>query len=371
MSKPLFDCDALLAPLDGDSPVGVDMRDDTSPTSLYYEIKNHRSQARDIERRRDFGEKVDSPGVHWQGVVDGCVEVLSGQSKDLEVATYLIEASLRTGGFSGLRDAFRVAAGLVDQYWDDLFPRPSEAEPQARLSQFYGLNGRGTGGVLPQAILLSPITDSKDHGPFGTSDYIQAQELSKLSDQQFQRRLRRGAVSLKMVRSAVNETSKDFFRQLRTDLRECMAAFDELTAVLQEKGGPDAPHSSNIRQAMESCQQSLTYLVGPEEMPIEPEAEVEDDEQVEDVTDQDSPMSEAPAQKIGPIKNRDEALRVLALVADFYRRSEPHSPMSYACDQLVRWGNMSLVELAAELIPDPNSRNYFKMRIGAQGGGGE
>ena len=53
---------------------------------------------------------------------------------------------------------------------------------------------------------------------------------------------------------------------------------------------------------------------------------------------------------------RDDAIRTLKQVADFFRRTEPHSPISYSLDQAVRWGRMSLPDLLGELIDDDTTR---------------
>jgi type VI secretion system protein ImpA len=50
------------------------------------------------------------------------------------------------------------------------------------------------------------------------------------------------------------------------------------------------------------------------------------------------------------------------VVAQFFKKTEPHSPVSYALEQAVRWGRMGLPELLSELIPDDASRvQLFKM----------
>ena len=49
-------------------------------------------------------------------------------------------------------------------------------------------------------------------------------------------------------------------------------------------------------------------------------------------------------------------------IADFFRRNEPHSPIPFALEQAVRWGQMPLPQLLRELIPDDGSRqNFFKL----------
>ncbi|NJM32313.1 MAG: hypothetical protein HC848_04885, partial [Limnobacter sp.] len=55
------------------------------------------------------------------------------------------------------------------------------------------------------------------------------------------------------------------------------------------------------------------------------------------------------------LENRQQALKQLQQVADFFRENEPHSPMSYAIERTVRWGQLPLIELMKELITDANA----------------
>ena len=61
---------------------------------------------------------------------------------------------------------------------------------------------------------------------------------------------------------------------------------------------------------------------------------------------------------------REDAFRSLLQVADFFRRTEPHSPVSYALEQAVRWGRMPLPELLQELISDEAVRKDLFRRTG-------
>ncbi|MET0264366.1 MAG: type VI secretion system protein TssA [Duganella sp.] len=44
----------------------------------------------------------------------------------------------------------------------------------------------------------------------------------------------------------------------------------------------------------------------------------------------------------GPLQNRTQALLQLRMVADFFRRTEPHSPVAYLADKAADWGDMPL-----------------------------
>jgi type VI secretion system protein ImpA len=60
----------------------------------------------------------------------------------------------------------------------------------------------------------------------------------------------------------------------------------------------------------------------------------------------------APASHGGPIANRAQALQQLQQVADFFRRTEPHSPVAYLAIRAVQWGNMPLHEWLRTVIKD-------------------
>ena len=69
------------------------------------------------------------------------------------------------------------------------------------------------------------------------------------------------------------------------------------------------------------------------------------------------------------ITNREDAFRLLLKAADWFRRNEPHSPISYTLEDLVRRGRMSLKDLLVELIPDETARSQFLISAGIKPSG--
>ena len=62
------------------------------------------------------------------------------------------------------------------------------------------------------------------------------------------------------------------------------------------------------------------------------------------------------------MRSREQAINQLQSVADFFRETEPHSPVSYTIEQVIRWCGMPLPELLAELISDGDAkRSYFRL----------
>jgi type VI secretion system protein ImpA len=74
--------------------------------------------------------------------------------------------------------------------------------------------------------------------------------------------------------------------------------------------------------------------------------------------------SAGPTASPGRIGTREDALRVLGEIADYFRRTEPHSPISYTLDEAVRRGRLTWPELLQEVVADMNTRNSILTMLG-------
>jgi type VI secretion system protein ImpA len=364
----VLDFAALLAPIPGENPAGDDLRDDFSPDSLYRRIRAARSEARDAERRLVFDddEGGSSGGAaNWQPILELAPQAIAERSKDLELAAVLIEALARNHGYPGLRDGFRLARELVERFWDHLYPLPDEDDGVfARVAPLAGLNGHEGEGLLPRPIAKIPITSATSVGEFSAADYRAANELDAEPDAEKRaRRLEQpGTVTLEMFAKAVSETPADFFDHLVEDLRQCEEEFEKLCKVLDEKCGVDesgfsqSPPSSSIRAALEETRAIVARITG--------RSEPGDTSGDGDVGESAANRAGAAGDVSGTVQSREEAFRSLLRVAAFFKRTEPHSPVSYALEQAVHWGRMELPELLGELVSDANVRAELFKRLG-------
>jgi type VI secretion system protein ImpA len=365
-SPEVLDIEKLLAPIPGDSPAGVPLREDLSPTSVYYAIKDARTAARAAERSIVYeDDQTHTERPDWGPVLELGPKILAEKSKDLEVTAWLCEALIRKHGYAGLRDGFRLARGLVEGFWENLYPLPDEDGMITRVAPLAGLNGEDTDGVLITPIANVPVTAEGSYRPMTLSDYKQALDLERTEDPgKREQRMAQGASSLEMFETAVSETPAESFRDLLDDLDDCLKEFERLGAVLEEKCGKDedgyplAPPSSNIRNALREC---LEHVRGFTKhlFPSEEEGLVEGEGSA--MVPSAGGQGAAVAAQVG---TREEAFRTLLKVAEFFKRTEPHSPVSYALEQAVRWGKMPLPELWAELVPDLSSREQLFKLVG-------
>jgi len=357
----VFDVAALLSPIAGEAPTGIDMREDASPQSLYYKLKDARGNARAAERRADAEGGAGVLVPEWRIVLDLSRDVIAKQSKDLEIACWMLEALVRARGFAGLRDGLRLLRGLVETYWNGLHSLRDAEGVATFVAPLTGLNGAEGGGTLIQPIRKIPITAGGEQGSFAAYHYDQALALEQIADADArERRVSAGAPTLEQFDQALRSSPPDFLRQLLDDVAASLAELGLLEERLAERCGAEAPPLSAIRAAVRAADE----IVRPRARELLP-AEVPAEAATAAAPAGDGAAApDAAAVPSGAISSREEALRLLVRVSAFFHATEPHSPIGFALDDLVRRGRMPLPELLAELLPDSEARRTLLTAAG-------
>jgi type VI secretion system protein ImpA len=357
-----LDFDRLLQPIPGDNPTGIDLRtkDPESHESPYRKIYGDVLDSRGIERDHYYKDPT-SPDFalskcQWASVVAQAVEILAEQSKDLEIAAWLCDALVHVHGFAGLRDGLRLSRELVERYWPSLYPAMDQSEEglRGRVKQFDSVFQSRRNPCF-----RVPLTEGDRFTEF---DYELAQQLERSSDPKEKlARIERGELSLKRFRDEVRQTSVEFYKNLVEDLEACIAEgakFAEVLKPIAEASGAGPGQLPAFRDFNEVLVKVLALVreEAKDRLPVAVAAVSGADAAA------DGAAKSAGAE--GQELTRDLALARVQELADFFRRTEPHSPMSHHLEEAVRWGRLALPELLTELIPDDRSRLELFTRIG-------
>ncbi len=360
----VIDIDALLQPISEETPSGADPRSDSSPTSLYYRTKDARNAARSAERAAV--EIGGAPPEEWGTVADTAGEILGGHGKDLEIAAWLIEALLRQDGFAGLRDGLKVMTGLVTGFWESCYPELDEDGVEGKVSAVAGLNGSGAVGTLIQPIRLVPLTQGSQ-GSFSLWNYEQATDLAKVTDSnRRQERIDNGAVTMEQFMESVADTPAAFFGETQSAIVEALAALADMSAAFDAVAGVDAPPVSALRELLEEISRSITHFAA-DKLAVANYSATSDDPAPAVEGEAAAAAGETTTvvvRKTEGYQSREEALAELSRIAAYFRKTEPHSPMSYTLDDAVRRARMSLPELLLELVEDPSHLQRILLAAG-------
>jgi len=368
----------LTAPISSDSPAGEDIREDRSPTSDYYSIKDARNSARAAERSAMFDVADTDLLAPWRDVAKSAEKILTKKGKDLEVASWYTEALIRLHGFTGLRDGFQLIDQLIESFWDDLYPLPDEDGIETKVAPLTGLNGDGGDGTLLMPIRSAPVTPEGDYGDFSFFQHQQARDADRIADDDAKAaRIETLGYSLEDVNQCVNSASNDWAQNLIETIESCAAHYKNINDTLRKSCGHDAPPSTNVASLLDEVTRTARFIYKAQLESIAAQAEAEsaqsdDGEAGETASGEAVPnvaatlVANAIAAPTGPVSSREDALRLLEQAAKYFRTYEPHTPLAPGLERLIGWGRMTVSELMTELLPDEQSRALYSQLTGVR-----
>jgi type VI secretion system protein ImpA len=358
-----FDLDALLAPIAGEAAAGTDLREDASPQSLYYRLRDARADARAAERAMEAEDEAAAVPPQWRTIRQLGIEAIGQHSKDLEIAAWLTEALLRCDGLVGFIAGVRLMRGLVDTFWDDLFPLPDEDGIVTRVGPLAGLNGVSGEGTLSQPLRRLPLFVRADGAEMQLWQFQQSAELAAIVDpERRQQRIAAGVIPFDTAEAEARAAGAAHFTALSEQAAAAVDAWRALGEALDGRAGADAPPTSRVQEIIEQLAGIAARYAAPEgAASAEPRA-------VEASAGGVESAAVAPALPGSTVSatlaSREDALRSLAAIADFFRRTEPLSPLSYTLQEAVRRARMSWPELLEEIVPDTGLRGQILTSLG-------
>ncbi len=322
---------SLLEPLAGSQPCGEDMAFSAELDAI--------AKARIADDPTlDQGAWVTNlKEADWPFVAARCAMLIGTRSKDLRLAVWLVEANAKTASLRGLADGLSLVAGLCDRYWDHVYPQPDEGGHEQRIGNLCWLSSR-----VPQLLQEIPISES------GAYTMIDVESI----------RLRNDADVTTALDSARRNTSLDFYRSFIADGNACLQALAELERVIDDRLGADGPGFSVARSAL----QNLIHFISPAAVGAGPQAERETEGAGQAVV---SVAGNAVA-LLASIQDRGQALAQLRLVAQYFRRTEPHSPVAYLAEKAANWGEQPLHVWLRAVVKDPAALAQFDELLGVQ-----
>ncbi|HDY7775033.1 TPA: type VI secretion system protein TssA [Vibrio vulnificus] len=355
-----------LLPISAEQPAGVDPRSDITPQSLYYRLKDQRMQARNIERNAIIEEEpILNYANLWQVFLDEVPQALTSQTKDLEYVAWLIEALTRLDGFKGMAVGYELATYYLENYWADLYPMPDEDGLETRISPIIGLNGIDNEGTLIFPLSCIPMTEGLSEQPYAYWEYQQALDFERCDEDKKRAKRDQGVPELSDITQAVKSSSSQFYQRLIEDLNRAISSFERFSQALDSACEEVTP-SSYISRKLDAIHSAIMHLASDKMIKVSKETNSDEPSHSASSYEGESDgrgQGEANFQLLAAnMHSREQAIVQLQRVADFFRETEPHSPVSYTIEQVIRWCGMSLPELLAELISDGDAKKgYFRL----------
>ncbi len=361
-----FDLDVLLAPIAGDTEAGPDLRADYAPQAAYFRLRDARSEARTQERQADaagqdggtgYSDAILSATQNWRIVMTLAPSTIAQSSKDLEIAAWYTEALVRADGLIGLAAGAQLIEGLAEKFWDGLYPLPDEDGVETRVAAVTGLNGQGGDGTLIQSLNKIVLFERPNGAPFALWNHERTKLLAGISDRaRREAAIASGSVPIEDMQKEARANGVARFARLLAESSHALASWQAMARRLDGLAGADGPPTSRVAETL-----GRIVEFAREFAPV-----VSDEAAPENLAATTGETVPAPVGAVAQpqLMTREGALKMLGDLANYFRRTEPHSPLAYTLDEAVRRGRMSWPELLAEILPDATTRDAVLNSLG-------
>lgn len=320
--------DSLLKPIPGPQPTGASLRYDP----IYDKIKEARREEAGVPEW-DVKPKV----ADWPQVVRLASEALTGKSKDLQIAAWLTEALLRQEGIKGLRDGLGLMQGLLERYWDGLYPELEDGDAEFRAAPLQWI-----GDYLVAGVRAAPISkaghNALQHAESRTLGYEKDLEGDEGKSEARKAALAGGKLAPEEFDKGFEATPKAWYKALMADLAGALEALKALDALSTEKFGGGAPSFMKLRGAVEDVQRVVEGLLA-KKLETDPDPVDATPMAIGGVAAGAAPAAGAQVLSAEPISVDDAAGRIAA-AARYLQRADPQSPASYLLLRGFRWGEL-------------------------------
>lgn len=356
----------LLAPISEAEPCGPAMRADP----VFTEIRLAREEDDPTLPMRQWERPLRK--ADWALIHERCSAYLATRTKDLQLAAWLLEAWTRQTGWVGLEKGLCLVRELLVRYWETVHPLiDADGDSDARVAPLQWLNES-----LPMTIKVHvPLAVVPDRKPprlaLAEWEKLTAAELAGETIEptgEDAEPLTRGEV----LAAAQADRSGRYVKQLVL-VRESLAHVVEITQLLDDKLGRDAPNLHKLRGTLETVERVvLQFQPEPEPTPA-PAAAAEESPAMSDDANATSPQSmeiapivtrSAAPVRVADVQSREEAYQALEALAEYLGQIEPHSPTPYLIRRAVNWGRMPLPELMQEILREEGDLNRMTTLLG-------
>lgn len=327
----MLDVQLLMAPVSPDHPCGEDLEYDAAYLAL------ERSAVGQPERQ--MGDSVlPAEDPDWRDVREQANALLA-RSKDLRIVQYVVQSSLALDGLPGLAQSLELIRQLIVQYWDGLFPlldADDDNDPTFRINALAGLAAETQLRLIREAEFIR----SRAFGPITLKAALNASGLHAFASEQ---------LTVEQLAGAFRDCEAERIARVRETLTQAQSCAAQIESEISERVG--SVQGLDLLPLRQLLKQALLIL--NEQAPAGAGAG-----SVADAGDDTSPAAqqgsaEAPAPRnAGEVRSREDVLRALDRIIDYYARHEPSSPLPVLLGRARSLVDADFATIVRNLIPD-------------------
>ena len=320
----------LLQPISADQPCGENLEDTALLASFDAFRLFGQSTPLDVRVPDEYGKVPPPP--EWGAIRQQSIEALA-KSKDLRLLAHLGTAFLRTDGLKAFSGTLQVASQWLQTYWPQTYPLIDEDAMLRRNA----LNCFADPMAVIDAVRRLPLVESRQHGTFTIRDIDIASGLLQPGDGETRPEENR-------IAAAFAEMPLENLQRLQQSVGGAIDALKSIeTTMISEAGTEAVPEFDPLKALLVKIDRVFrSHLATRSESAAG----------TEEAAGGEGAGATGPAMSIGAVRSRQDAVRALDAVAEFFRKNEPSSPVPMIIDRAKRLVSKSFLEVLADIAPD-------------------
>jgi len=372
------DIPELMSPIQDDAVCGVYLKSDKG---AFRPLRNEFNVAQTSMRKLSQNPSAEEREIlqeqnheNWEQLSQSLLKQFQTVTRDIELVSWFMASQVVLDEqLDALSNTLVWLGDLVEQQWDELNPVLPESklksdgeagcaaeQYEAKVKAFFQLLGDSEESSLLYApMLFQPLV-----GDISFFDYQSAERKGELNQ-------------LKQQASAHVGHERAQINQKLNNLTLCLEQIGRLAGLTREKAnsiGVASPNFNFVKGLMTKYSAALQQLTGVkvELKAAAPAPETQDQalesSRVEQLDSSGiSPSVASSVEAAAPMTlgtgnlsqtaktnsmNRDVAFHLLREISDYFRQSEPHSPVSFLLEKAIRWGYLPLPELLQDMMAE-------------------
>ncbi|HEX4228791.1 MAG TPA: type VI secretion system protein TssA [Bryobacteraceae bacterium] len=374
----MADIEPFLVPIPGENPCGQ---------NLYYApIYDQIKEARRMEDTGPMGAWVhEAKTADFKLVIKLSEGALLKNSKDLQIAAWLLEAWINRDHLPGLISGLQLLKRLLETFWDNIYPEREDDDLEMRAKPLewvgsYFDPGKSSSPIFQlRSIPISVSGHSwfvyQESRRIGYETEIQKNEQKKKAREVA---IKDGKVTPEGFDKDFAATPKATYKKLEAEGKHVLEVLSDLDAVCTEKFQTFAPSFLPLRKGVEEFA-NVVHILLLKKLEKEPDpVEAIPTEQAAPVEEVDGQPAQAGAAAAaaqtldlsslagGEISSGDQAVLHVLAAAQYLRRNAPNSPVPYLLLRALRWGEVR-ANGALDNLPAPASDVRIQLKNSAAG----
>jgi type VI secretion system protein ImpA len=324
----------LLIPISEESPCGEDLSYDAGLQEMEL-----------LARGKPETQFSPAESPDWKKVRAKCLELFA-RSKDLRIALTLTVAMLELEGLDGFREGLSLMKGLLEQFWPTVYPQLDPADdndPLLRMNIVASLatpvGAYGDPIQVLERLRRIPLCNSIRMGRFSLRDILRAESGPTSGED-------KEAPTMSQIDAAFRGTDPQELAGNHQNLGACLVIVREIDeSITNRVGASKAPDLSLLPSELLAMQRRIAPYLPADDALRAKKAAAEPGSAVEGTS-----------AATGEIRTREDVVKLLEKICEYYGRTEPSSPVPLILKRAARLAEMNFMEIINDMSPDSISQ---------------